>query len=201
MGIVDNMKVLNEQKQREREILKKIRHNKIVTEDEFYNMLQLSFPCKNVIRLHHPMKDEAEYFLMSKTYKQIVKAVQDDEALFRCKFKQLTGENAGKIYDGWFNHGSASADKMYIYPSRHDKNKVSLSINLYSWYDIEECAIELTKEFGETISLAELLMLWKTESSKMMNIDILNNQDYKMVTKVYNSEDILKTSNNQSLNK
>ena len=69
---------------------------------------------------------------------------------------------------------------------------------MYSWPDIEECTSELETRFGKTISFAQLLMLWKTERGQMMNIDILNYEDYMMVTKVYNSEDILNNSNNQT---
>ena len=184
------------ERQREKEILRKIRREEIVTEEEFYNMLQLSFPCDRVVRLHHPMKGEAEYFLMSKTPRQIAKYFKDDER-FYCDFKQLTGQKAGEVYKNRrFN--ISIQDGIYLYPNRRDKSKLTLSINLYSWPDIEECTSELETRFGKTISFAQLLMLWKTERGQMMNIDILNYEDYMMVTKVYNSEDILNNSNNQT---
>ena len=111
------------------------------------------------------------------------------------KFKQLTGNNAGKVYEeskyATLLYGALDAmDKGYSVGlfnlSKNNRGKLSVAINGYRNDHIEQHFGEdtnLEKIYGKTMTLRQLLMRWETD----INID----EDFEMVKRVYDSEDIL----------
>lgn len=168
--------------------------NDTVTKKDFGKMMRYEFPCKNIVRLTHLFDNDVQYFLIDRSPAEIFQLMQESKS-FYCSFKQLTGGNAGKIYHGEFN--PAMQDHISIYKSRKDKNKITLSIHHYDSYDIEQSYNDLERKFGKTISIAELIMLWKHDNGQKMSISTYNSKDYDMITSLYNSEDILTSSNKQ----
>jgi hypothetical protein len=118
-----------------------------------------------------------------------------------CSFKQLTGIGAGNIYKGRYNpHREDDGTHMYL--NSLDRSKLTVSISGYRNSEIEQHfneKTELEKIYGKTITLRQLLIRWKTDNRKFMNIDLEN--DYDMVKRVYDSEDILAKSKSEELSK
>jgi len=49
--------------------------------------------------------------------------------------------------------------------------------------------------------MSELIMLWKKDNGKNMVIDKRNQQDWDMITNLFNSENILTSSNEKTIRK
>jgi len=92
-------------------------------------------------------------------------------------------------------------DKLYIYKSRKDNTKVTLSVYDYFNDDIEKSSRDIESRFGKTILMSELIMLWKKDNGKNMVIDKRNQQDWDMITNLFNSENILTSSNEKTIRK
>ena len=89
---------------------------------------------------------------------------------------------------------------MYLNPL--DRSKLTVSINGYRNSEIEQHfaeETELEKQYGKTISIRQLLLLWKKDNGieETINID----RDYEMVKRLYDSEDILAKSKSKELSK
>ena len=170
---------------------------------EFDTMLDMCFPCENIVRLRtdNYLLDEFDYYLMDTMPLTMLLLIQEGVQDIPCSFKQLTGIGAGNIYKGRYNpHREDDGIHMYLNPL--DRSKLTVSISGYRNSEIEQHfdeKTELEKIYGKTITLRQLLIRWKTDNRKFMNIDLEN--DYDMVKRVYDSEDILAKSKSEELSK
>ena len=170
---------------------------------EFDTMLDMHFPCENIVRLRtdNYLLDEFDYYLMDTMPLTMLLLIQEGAQDIPCSFKQLTGIGAGNIYKGRYNpHREDDGTHMYLNPL--DRSKLTVSISGYRNSEIEQHfaeKTELEKIYGKTITLRQLLIRWKTDNRKFMNIDLEN--DYDMVKRVYDSEDILAKSKSEELSK
>ena len=216
MGLIKKISESFELKKEERLILREIAQERLnkkralaVKQKQLYNMLDICFPCENIISLIN--KDgQVEYFLMDTTPFTAILLLQEGVPPI-IKFKQLTGKNAGKIYVenkyATLIYGAVEAmNKGYSVGlfdlNVNDRSNLSVSINGYSNNSIEHHFAEdteLEKTYGKTISFGQLLMLWKSDNRQFMNINL--ESDYEMVKRVYNSEDILQKSKSEELSK
>ena len=167
----------------------------------FDTMLDMRLPCENIVRLktNNYLLNEYDYYLMDTNPLTMLLLLQEEVQLIPCTFKQLTGIGAGNIYKGRYNpHKEDDGTHMYLNPL--DRSKLTVSINGYRNSEIEQHfaeKTELEEIYGETITLRQLLMRWKTDNRKFMNINI--DEDYEMVKRVYDSEDILAKSKSEEL--
>lgn len=169
----------------------------------FDTMLDMRLPCENIVRLKtdNYLLDEFNYYLMDTMPLTMLLLIQEGVQDIPCSFKQLTGIGAGNIYKGRYNpHREDDGTHMYLNPL--DRSKLTVSISGYRNSEIEQHfaeKTELEKQYGETMTLRQLLIRWKTDNRKFMNIDLEN--DYDMVKRVYDSEDILAKSKSEELSK
>lgn len=208
MGLIRMMGERYDLRKEDKSILKEIaqvRHNKKILEQlkqkEFDNMLNFGLPCANIIRLQNPFNDQVEYYLMGNEPLNILQLMNDDVKRIPCQFKQLTGVNAGRVYGGTFNPKLCES-KVSMYLNPRDKSELVVSINGCINYHIgQSCGkkSQLEKKYGKTISIRQLLLLWKIDNEQMLDIDI--NEDYQMVKSLYDSEDILVKSKTEELSK
>lgn len=195
-----------ELKQEERLILREMAQERLnkkraleQKQKEFDAMLDMRLPCKNVIRLKHPLNNQVNYYLMNTTPFIILLLMQEGIQGVPCKFKQLTGKNAGNIYKGRF---PAMQDYIHMCLNKEDRSKLFISIYGHQNDHIEQHFNEdtkLEKIYGKTMTLRQLLMIWKTDNGKFMNINI--DEDFEMVKRLYDSEDILEKNKKQELSK
>ena len=176
---------------------------------EFDSMLDMRLPCEHIIDLKN--KDgEVQYFLMDMSPVCAILFLQ--EGIYSTiKFKQLTGKESGKVYEeskyATSLYGALTAmEKGYSVGlfnlSKSNRGHLSVAINGYRNYKIEQHfgeKTELEKIYGKTMTLRQLLMRWKTDNGRFMNINI--DEDYEMVKRVYDSEDILAKSKSEELSK
>ena len=169
----------------------------------FETMLDMRLPCENIIRLQSSNPDWYKflYFLMDITPFCAILFLQQGIAP-TIKFKQLTGNDAGKVYEeskyATLLYGAFNAmDKGYSIGlfnlSKSNRGKLSVSIKGYKNDQIEQHFgedTELEKIYGKTITVRQLLLLWKKDNKLEQVIDI--NKDYEMVRQLYDSENILK---------
>ncbi len=154
-------------------------------------MLGLRLPCENVIRLQNSFTGQVDYYLMDTTPAEMLLLMHNNVRLIPCKFKQLTGANVGHIYSGRFNPKLCES-KVYVYLNPRDKSKLTVSINGFSNHNVGQGLddeIDITKKYGKTISIRQLLLLWKIDNKQALDIDI--DEDYEMVKRLYTGEDIL----------
>lgn len=169
----------------------------------FDTMLDMRLPCENIVRLktNNYLLNEYDYYLMDTNPLTMLLLLQEEVQLIPCTFKQLTGIGAGNIYKGRYNpHKEDDGTHMYLNPL--DRSKLTVSINGYRNSEIEQHfaeKTELEKIYGETMTLRQLLMRWKTDNGQFMNINL--ESDYEMVKRVYDSEDILRQDKKEELNK
>ena len=127
------------------------------------------------------------------------------------KFKQLTGKDAGKIYEeskyatqlygavGVMNKGYSVG---LFGLAKNNRGRLRVSINGYINDQIEQHFgedTELEKLYGKTMTLRQLLMRWKADNRQFMDVNL--ESDYEMVKRVYDSEDILREGKKEELNK
>lgn len=199
-----------ELKQEERLILREMAQERLnkkraleQKQKEFDKMLDMRLPCANIIRLasNNPDCTKVNYYLMEAMPLTILLMLQEGVTNFSCKFKRLTGNDAGKIYN--VNCPTPAHTPFYFcHLNGFDRSKLVVSILGYRNDKIEQHfgeKTELEKQYGKTISIRELLLLWKTDNRQMMDITIDN--DYEMVKRLYDSEDILAESKNEELSK
>lgn len=199
MGLIKKILEERELKKEERLILREMAQERLDKKRElekkqkvFDTMLDMRLPCENIIRLESDNPDwyRFNYYLMDAMPLTILLLIQEGVQLIPCKFKALTSMNAGQIYKGVFNPSQQDNIKMYLNPL--DRSKLVVSIHGYRNDKIEQHfgeKNELEKIYGKTISLRQLLNLWKEDNQrKDINID----DDYEMVKRLYDSKDILK---------
>ena len=169
----------------------------------FETMLDMRLPCENIIRLECSNPDwyKSIYFLMDITPFCAILFLQQGIAP-TIKFKQLTGNDAGRVYEeskyATLLYGALNAmDKGYSIGlfnlSKNNRGKLSVTINGYKNDQIDQHFgedTELEKIYGKTITIRQLLLLWKKDNKLEPVIDI--NKDYEIVKQLYDSEDILK---------
>lgn len=159
---------------------------------DFEKVLKRRLPCDNIIRLVNS-NDEVQYFLMQYLPATLVASMQDNY-MIDCKFKQLTGENAGKIIKIESLNSKIfrkEEGKNCFRLSKSDKNKLDVKIGDYRNEQIEtQNFTDLERKYGETISIEQLLKLWKSENGLARDINI--EYDYEMVKNLYKSRNILK---------
>lgn len=217
MGLIklisDKLELIKQEKelkQEERLILREMAQERLAKkrtleqkQKEFDTMLDMRFPCENIVRLRtdNYLLDEFDYYLMDTMPLTMLLLIQEGVQDIPCSFKQLTGIGAGNIYKGRYNpHREDDGTHMYLNPL--DRSKLTVSISGYRNSEIEQHfdeKTELEKIYGKTITLRQLLIRWKTDNRKFMNIDLEN--DYDMVKRVYDSEDILAKSKREELSK
>jgi len=212
MGLIKKISESLELRREEKLILREMAQERINKKHEleekrkdFDKMLDMRLPCANIIKLrtsyYNYLLNEYDYYLMDSIPCGIILLMQEGITNIPCKFKQLTGIGAGNVYEDSYNAKSVhSVAKMYLNPL--DRGKLTVSINGYRNSDIEHPFGEktkLAKLYGPTITIRQLLLLWKTDNGKSMNIDI--ESDYGMVKALYNSEDILGSSKVEELKK
>ena len=204
-----------ELKQEERLILREMAQERLakkrVLEQKqkvFDTMLDMRLPCDKIIDLKNE-DGQVEYFLMDISPFTAILLLQE-EIPPTIKFKQITGEDAGKVYQESKItnkvYGGVGAMKMGyhigLFDLTHDGSKLRVAINGYKNDHIDQhfCEdTELEKIYGKTMTLRQLLMRWKTDNGQFMNISIKD--DYEMVKQVYDSEDILAKSKSEELSK
>ena len=199
-----------ELKQEERLILREMAQERLnkkraleQKQKEFDAMLDMRFPCENIVRLktNNYLLNEYDYYLMDTMPLTMLILLQEGVQLIPCTFKQLTGIGAGNIYKGRYNpHKEDDGTHMYLNPL--DRSKLTVSINGYRNSEIEQHFAEetkLEKIYGKTISIRQLLLLWKKDNCKEETIDF--EIDYDMVKRLYDSEDILAKSKSEELSK
>ena len=199
-----------ELKQEERLILREMAQERLnkkraleQKQKEFDKMLDMRFPCENIVRLktNNYLLNEYDYYLMDTMPLTMLILLQEGVQLIPCIFKQLTGIGAGNIYKGRYNpHKEYDGTHVYLNPL--DRSKLTVSINGYRNSEIEQHfaeETELEKQYGKTISIRQLLLLWKKDNGieETINID----RDYEMVKRLYDSEDILAKSKSKELSK
>lgn len=208
-----------ELKQEERLILREMAQERLAKkraleqkQKVFDTMLDMRLPCENIIRLESSNPDwyKVLYFLMDITPFCAILFLQEGVAP-TIKFKQLTGNDAGKVYEeskyATLLYGALNAmDKGYSIGlfnlSKNNRGRLSVAINGYKNDHIDQhfCEdTELEKQYGKTISVRQLLLLWKKDNGIEETIDI--NRDYEMVKQLYDSEDILRQDKKEELNK
>ena len=204
-----------ELKQEERLILREMAQERIdkkraieQKQKVFDTMLDMRLPCENIIDLKNE-DGQVEYFLINTMPFTAILFLQEGIPQ-KIKFKQLTGKDAGKVYveskmDTLFS-GAVGAMKMGyhvgLFNLTSDGSKLRVAINGYKNEHIDQHFAEdteLEKIYGKTMTLRQLLMRWKTDNGKFMNINI--DEDYEMVKRVYDSEDILAKSKSEELSK
>lgn len=208
-----------ELKQEERLILREMAQERLnkkraleQKQKEFDAMLDMRLPCENIIRLESSNPDwyKVLYFLMDITPFCAILFLQEGVPP-TIKFKQLTGNDAGKVYEeskyATQLYGALNAmDKGYSIGlfnlSKNNRGLLSVAINGYKNDHIEQHFNEdtkLEKIYGKTISIRQLLLLWKKDNGieETINID----RDYEMVKRLYDSEDILAKSKSKELSK
>jgi len=175
----------------------------------FDTMLDMRFPCENIIDLKNKY-GEVEYFLMDTNPFTAILFLQEGVPQ-KIKFKQLTGKDAGKIFiesklETRLYGAVEVMNKGYLVGlfglSEKNKGRLSVAVNGYINESIDQHFAEdteLEKIYGKTMTLRQLLIRWKTDNRKFMNISIEN--DYEMVKQVYDSEDILAESKSEELSK
>ena len=199
-----------ELKQEERLILREMAQERInkkreleQKQKEFNTMLDMRLPCENVIRLrtNNYLLNKYDYYLMDIMPFTIILLMQEGIKDIPCSFKQLTGIGAGNIYKGRYNpHVEYDGTNMYLNPQ--DRSKLTVSINGYRNSEIEHHFCEdakLEKIYGKTISIRQLVLLWKKNNGVEETINL--ESDYEMVKRVYDSEDILAKSKSEELSK
>lgn len=204
-----------ELKQEERLILREMAQERIAKKREleqkqkvFDTMLDMRFPCENIIDLKNE-DGQVECFLMDITPFTAILLLQEGVPP-TIKFKQLTGKDAGNVYQeskirNMVYGGVGAMNRGYyvgLFDLTRDGKRLRVAINGYKNEHIDSHFgedTELEKIYGKTMTLRQLLIRWKTDNRKFMNIDLEN--DYEMVKRVYDSEDILAESKSEELSK
>ena len=215
MGLIKKISESLELRREERLILREMAQERInkkralkQKQKEFDTMLDMRFPCENIIDLKNE-EGQVEYFLMDTNPFAAIYLLQAGVPP-TIKFKQLTGNNVGKVYEeckvASSVYGAIRAREMGyqvgLFDLTRDGSKLKVVINGYLNANIDQhCAedTELEKQYGETITLRQLLMRWKTDNKQFMNINL--DSDYEMVKRLYNSEDILAKPKSEELSK
>lgn len=197
MGLIKNLVEYLSLKREEKAVVRELAQERLNKKrekqaklKEFNKMLDKQYPCNHIIRLEHYWTKQVDYFLMDMMPLSAISLLQRNIKSIPCTFKQLTGCDAGQIYSGRFNPESQDEIHMYLHPM--DSNKLTIRILGYRNTDIQQrCGklTELEKQYGQVMSIKQLLRLWKADNGKEKIVDI--NEDYEMVNKLYNSEDIL----------
>ena len=215
MGLIKKISERYELRKEERLIVREMAQERInkkraleQKQKEFDKMLDMRLPCDKIIDLKNA-DGKVEYFLMS--IKPLVAILFFQKGVPpTIKFKQLTGKDAGKIYEECKLtnevYGASIAIEMGyqvgLFDLTGDGSKLKVAINGYQNDNIDQhwCEdTELEEIYGETITLRQLLMRWKTDNKQFMNINL--DSDYEMVKRLYNSEDIWAKSKTEELSK
>jgi hypothetical protein len=223
MGLIKKISEMRELRKEEKELRQEERlilremaqerlnkkHALSIKQERFDNMLDMCFPSARIIDLQRD-DGQVEYFLMDTNPFTAILFLQEGVPQ-KIKFKQLTGKDAGKIYveskyDTLLFGAVGVMNKGYSVGlfdlSSKNKGKLRVSINGYINESIDQHFAEdteLEKIYGKTMTLRQLLIRWKTDNRKFMNIDL--ETDYEMVKRVYDSEDILAESKSEELSK
>ena len=204
MGLIKKISEEIALRKEEKAVIRKMAQERLNKKREFDKMLDMRLPCENIIKLrtNNGELEEYDYYLMSTVPLVVLVLMQEGIKNIPCKFKGLTGFFAGVVYSDRFNPKSGdSCVNMYLNPL--DRSKLTVSIWGYIRNDeIEQHFGELTeleKQYGETISIRQLLLLWKKDNGKEETINF--ESDYEMVKRLYDSEDILKEYKTQGVSK
>lgn len=191
-----------EQKQKDKLILRETAQESIPQKNyekkpkSFDEMLDMKIPCEKIIRLENE-DGEIHYFQMGgKDIDGIAFNVERGCRInMPSKFRQLTGDNSGDVHD--INPPSGYSDGLYFCKF----NGFSIMA-----FDKRLCAVrdyqgleDLRKQYGNTITLRQLLLKWKKDNKQFMDIDF--ETDYEMVKRVYDSEDMFSKSKTEELSK
>ena len=182
-----------EVRQEERLVVREMAQERIA-QKSFDEMLDMEFPCEKIIRLENE-DGEIHYFQMGgKDIDGIAFNVERGNRInMPSKFRQLTGENSGDIHE--INPPSGYRSGLYF-----------CKFNGFSIFAIETKSVYypykknyFQRRYGNTITLRQLLMKWKTDNKQFMDINF--ETDYEMVKRVYESEDMFVKGQSQELNK
>ncbi len=174
----------------------------------FDKMLDMRLPCENIIDLKNE-DGQVECFLMNITPFTAILLLQEGVPP-TIEFKQLTGKDAGNVYQeskitNMVYGGVGAMNRGYyvgLFDLTRDGKRLRVAINGYKNEHIDSHFgedTELEKIYGKTITLRQLLKLWKKDNNIERDINI--NDDYIMVERLYNSEDILREGKKEELNK
>ncbi len=200
MGLIKKISDMRQARQKEKELKKEERvtlreiAQERIAQKSFDEMLDMKIPCEKIVRLEN--KDgEIHYFQMGgKDIDGIAFNVERGNRInMPSKFRQLTGANSGDIHE--INPPSGYRSGLY-----------HCEFNGFSIFAIETKSVHRSykdnyfqRRYGNTITLRQLLMKWKTDNRQMMDITIEN--DYDMVKRVYDSEDMFVKGQSQELSK
>ena len=204
MGLIKKISESLELRKEKRLIVREMAQERLNKKQEFDKMLDMRLPCGNIIKLsdNNGVLEEYNYYLMSTIPLAVLVLMQEGIKNIPCKFKGLTGFFAGVVYSDRFNPKRGDGC-VHMYLNPLDRSKLTVSINGYIRNDeIEQHFGELTeleKQYGETISIRQLLLLWKKDNGKEETIDF--ETDYEMVKRLYDSEDILREDKKEELSK
>jgi len=215
MGLIKKISESLELRREERLIVREMAQERLAKkraleekQKEFDKMLDMRLPCENIIDLKNE-EGQVEYFLMDTNPFAAIYLLQAGVPP-TIKFKQLTGNNVGKVYEeckvASRVYGAIRAIEMGyqvgLFDLTRDGSKLKVVINGYRNDNIDQHCVEdteLEKQYGKTITLRQLLMRWKTDNKQFMNINL--DSDYEMVKRLYNSEDILREDKEQTIKK
>lgn len=208
MGLIKNLGEYLALKREEKAVVRELNKKRALKQKVFHTMLDKRFPCDKIIGLKNE-DGQVEYFLMD--IKPLVAILFFKQGLPpTIKFKQLTGKDAGKVYEECKLtnevYGASRAIEMGcqvgLFDLTDDGSKLKVTINGYQNNNIDQhwCEdTELEKIYGKTMTLRQLLMRWKSDNDELIHINMDN--DYDMVKSLYDSEDILKEDKEQTINK
>lgn len=204
MGLIKKISEEIALRKEEKAVIRKMAQERLNKKREFDKMLDMRLPCENIIKLstNNGELEEYDYYLMSTVPLVVLVLMQEGIKNIPCKFKGLTGFFAGIVYSDRFNPKRGDGC-VHMYLNPLDRSKLTVSINGYIRNDeIEQHFGELTeleKQYGETISIRQLLLLWKKDNGIEETINF--ESDYDMIKRLYDSEDILDKPKTEELSK
>lgn len=166
------------------------RHEKRKERKKYLNNLKsyldTTLPCTNIVKL----SDSFNHIYVLLEYSPTMLAMLLNTRLnFVCKFKILTGFNAGKVY----NVSRYNSDK-YICKFELDMyDRLMISALGYKNENVE---IDITKknqlqqQFGDNVTVRDFIQLNKIEHQQKSNINLRKYADRNRIKSLYESEDI-----------
>lgn len=154
-------------------------------QESLYRMLDMRFPTNKIISGLNIL-GETNYFLLEHQPLIVSEFVKLGHKNFSIKIKQLTGDDAGKIYEIIYPYSNIDP-----WCDFHLEPYITFGINGFVSDPIGQdySSNKFEKIYGKTIVFGALLVHWKADNGQFMDVNVKN--DYAMVKAVYDSEDIL----------